>query len=80
MKRKLASVQYVHGITAIEGADNIECVHVLGWKCVAKKGEFNVGDHCVYFEVDSFLPICEQYEFLRKAVTKMILLWAKDFD
>ena len=26
MKRKLASVQYVHGITTIEGADNIECV------------------------------------------------------
>lgn len=70
MKRKLASVQYVHNITPIEGADNIECVHVLGWKCVAKKGEFKVGDHCVYFEVDSFLPICEQYEFLRKSCYK----------
>lgn len=66
MKRKLASVQYVHGITPIEGADNIECAHVLGWKCVVKKGEFKVGDYCVYFEVDSFLPICAQYEFLRK--------------
>lgn len=64
-KRKLASVQYVHHITQIEGADRIECVHVLGWQCVANKGQFKVGDHCVYMEVDSFLPVCEQFEFLR---------------
>lgn len=64
-KRKLASVQYVHHITPIEGADRIECIHVLGWKCVANKGQFHVGDRCVYMEVDSFLPICERFEFLR---------------
>ncbi len=69
-KRKLASVQYVHHITPIEGADRIECVHVLGWQCVANKGQFKVGDHCVYMEVDSFLPICEQFEFLRNSSYK----------
>lgn len=69
-KRKLASVQYVHGISPIEGADRIECVHVLGWKCVANKGQFKVGDHCVYMEVDAFLPISEKYEFLRKTSYK----------
>ena len=66
-KRKLASVQYVHHITPIEGADRIECVHVLGWKCVANKGQFRVGDCCVYMEADSLLPICEQFEFLRSS-------------
>lgn len=69
-KRKLASVQYVHHITPIEGADRIDCVHVLGWQCVANKGQFKVGDHCVYMEVDSFLPICEQFEFLRNSSYK----------
>lgn len=69
-KRKLASVQYVHHITPIEGADRIECVHVLGWQCVANKGQFRVGDSCVYMEVDSFLPICEQFEFLRSSSYK----------
>ncbi len=69
-KRKLASVQYVHHITPIEGADRIECVHVLGWQCVANKGQFKVGDHCVYMEADSFLPICEQFEFLRNSSYK----------
>ena len=43
----------------------IECVHVLGWQCVANKGEFQVGDKCVYMEVDSFLPVCDEFEFLR---------------
>lgn len=65
MGRKLASVQYVHDIWPIEGADRIECIGVLGWKCVAKKGEFAVGDSCVYFEIDSFLPVEERFEFLR---------------
>ena len=69
-KRKLASVQYVHHITPIEGADRIECVHVLGWQCVTNKGQFKVGDYCVYMEVDSFFPICEQFEFLRKSSYK----------
>ena len=63
--RKLASVQIINGITPIEGADMIECVHVLGWQCVANKGEFQVGDKCVYLEVDSFLPVCDEFEFLR---------------
>ena len=64
MARKLASVQYVHDVWPIEGADRIECIGVLGWKCVAKKGEFKVGDTCVYFEIDSFLPIEERFDFL----------------
>lgn len=63
--RKLASVQYVHEVAPIEGADRIELVRVLGWQCVAKKGEFKVGDLAVYFEIDSFLPIAPQFEFLR---------------
>ena len=65
MARKLASIQYVHDIWPIEGADRVEAIGVLGWKCVAKKGEFAIGDWCVYFEVDSFLPIDEHFEFLR---------------
>ena len=67
MARKLASVQYVHDIYPIEGADRIECIGVLGWQCVAKKGEFRVGDLCVYFEIDSFLPQDERFAFLSQA-------------
>lgn len=64
--RKLASVQRVWNTEPIEGADKIELAHVLGWQCVAGKGQFKKGDKAVYFEIDSFLPIREEFEFLRK--------------
>lgn len=65
--RSLASVQKIWKISPIEGADAIELVHILGWQCVAKKDEFKAGDNCIYFEIDSFLPILEEFEFLRKS-------------
>lgn len=62
--RKLASIQVVNEIRPIENADAIECVVILGWTVVAKKGEFKVGDKCVFFEIDSILPNEEKYSFL----------------
>ena len=64
--RNLASIQEVSAIKQIEGADAIELVIIKGWQCVAKKGEFKAQDRCVYFEVDSFLPLEARYEFLRR--------------
>lgn len=64
--RQLASIQEIHEVKNIEGADAIELVIIKGWQCVSKKGEFTKGDKCVYFEVDSFLPIDPRYEFLRR--------------
>ncbi|MCL1918705.1 MAG: RNA ligase (ATP) [Peptococcaceae bacterium] len=65
MARKLASIQIIKDIHPIPDADVIEVVSILGWKVVGKKGEFSAGDTCVYFEVDSFLPIDQRFEFLR---------------
>lgn len=55
-KRALAYTARCGKIESIEGADNIELMSVLGWKVIVKKGEFNEGDMCVYFEIDSKLP------------------------
>ncbi|MFA7074135.1 MAG: RNA ligase family protein [Endomicrobiaceae bacterium] len=55
MERKLASIQVVKDIRPIVGADNIEVADVLGWSCVVKKGEFQVGQKAIYFEIDSIL-------------------------
>lgn len=77
--RKLASVQYVHNITPIEGADAIETAHVLGWQVVVKKNEFKVGDVGVYFEIDSFLPIRPEFEFLRGSSYKKTELMGEGF-
>ena len=53
--RKLASIQTVVDVQPIPGADKIECLTVLGWKCIARKGEFNKSDLVVYIEPDSLL-------------------------
>lgn len=63
--RKLASIQRIHEIEPIEGADKIELAHVLGWQCVVNKGQFKPMDLAVYFEIDSFLPIRDEFEFMR---------------
>lgn len=65
MSRKLASVQTVKAIKPIEGADRIEIVQILNWDCVAKKGDFEVGDKVIYFEIDSLLPDIPAFEFLK---------------
>lgn len=72
MERKLASIRKITDIQPIPDADAIEVVVVGGWKVVTKKGEFSVGDLCVYCEIDSFLPILPQYEFLRKSSYKKL--------
>ena len=68
--RKLASVQRVWKIEPIEGADRIELAHVLGWQCVVNKGQILPMDTAVYFEIDSFLPIRPEYEFMRASSYK----------
>ncbi|MBQ8940687.1 MAG: 2'-5' RNA ligase [Firmicutes bacterium] len=70
MSRKLASIQKIWKIEPIEGADRIELAHVLGWQCVVNKGQFQPMDLAVYFEIDSFLPIRPEFEFMRASSYK----------
>lgn len=77
--RKLASVQKITKIEPIEGADRIELAHVLGWQCVVNKGQFREGDYAVYFEIDSFLPIRPEFEFLRASSYKKTDLLGEGF-
>jgi RNA ligase (TIGR02306 family) len=71
MERKLASIRKIEKIDPISGADKIELVTVDGWKVVvAKDVGHKIGDFVVYCEIDSFLPIKPEYEFLRKSSYK----------
>lgn len=71
MTRKLVTVRKIDDIQSIEGADLIVKATVDGWNIVVKKDEFSVGDYCVMFEIDSFLPIDDdRYEFLKKSSYK----------
>jgi RNA ligase (TIGR02306 family) len=67
-ERKLASIRKISDIQPIEGADLIELAIVDGWKVVVgKEVGHKIGDFVIYCEVDSFLPIREEFEFLRKS-------------
>lgn len=68
MERKLVSIRRIASINPIPGADAIEVATIDGWKVVVKKGEFQEGDLCVYFEIDSFLPESDpRFAFLMKS-------------
>jgi RNA ligase (TIGR02306 family) len=73
MERKLSTIRKIKDIVHIEGADAIELALVDGWQVVvAKNVGHKVGDKVVYCEIDSFLPIKEEFEFLRKSSYKKV--------
>lgn len=63
-QRELAYVVKIDNILPIEGADRVEQAVVGGWHIMVRKGQFNVGDKAVYFEIDSKVPQREPYMFL----------------
>jgi RNA ligase (TIGR02306 family) len=68
--RKLVTIRQVKDIIPIKGADLIETLVIDGWQCVGKKGEFSKGDLAIYFEIDSFLPLEPEFNFLEKCCKK----------
>lgn len=71
MERKLASIRIISDIQPINGADKIELAIVDGWKVVvAKEVDHKVGNMVVYCEIDSYLPVRDEFEFLRKSSYK----------
>lgn len=65
--RKLASIKTINELRPIPNADFLELARVGGWYAVVKKGEFKVGDHAVYIEIDSFVDTSKpQFAFLDK--------------
>lgn len=62
---KLASIRTISKLKPIANADAIEAAVIDGWEVVVKKGEFKEHELCVFFEIDSFLPMIPQFEFLK---------------
>ena len=63
--RNLASIRQVAALSPIPGKDRIVLAQIDGWQVIVKKDEFQVGDLCVYIEIDSVLPERPEFEFLR---------------
>ena len=66
-ERELAYVVLIDGIEPIIGSDNCECAIVGGWHIMVRKGQFDVGDPAIYFEIDSKVPSTNPaFAFLEK--------------
>lgn len=65
--RKLASVQIISDIQPIKDANVIKVASVLGWRSVIKEGQYNIGDKCVFAEIDTVFPDKPEFaEFLKR--------------
>ncbi|WP_257295309.1 RNA ligase (ATP) [Endozoicomonas sp. YOMI1] len=66
-ERLLATIRTISEIQPIENADNIEVATVDGWKVVVAKSDFQPGQPVIFCEIDSILPVRDEFEFLRKS-------------
>jgi len=55
-ERMMATYREIEEIKDIPGADRIQAFRVGGWWVVGRKGEFQLGDTVIYFEIDSWIP------------------------
>lgn len=70
MSRKLVTIRKVSALIPIPNCDNIILAIIDGWSVIVKKTEFQVGDSCLFFEIDSFIPVSDtRFEFLKKTTT-----------
>ena len=66
-ERELAYVVLIDGIEPIPGYDRVEHAIIGGWRVIVQKGQFNVGDPAIYFEIDSRVPKDKEcFAFLEK--------------
>lgn len=91
-ERELAYVVLIDGIEPIPGYDRVETAIVGGWHVIVQKGQFNVGDPAIYFEIDSRVPKDKEcFAFLEKrnykiktlkmckTISQGLLMHASDF-
>lgn len=90
--RELAYVVMIDNIEPIPGYDRVEWATVGGWKVIVQKGQFNIGDPAIYFEIDSKVPSDKEcFAFLEKrhykvktlrmcrVISQGLLMHAEDF-
>ena len=66
-QRELCYVVTIDEIRPIPNYDRVEHARVGGWWVIVQKGQFNVGDPAIYFEIDSQVPYDKEcFAFLAK--------------
>ena len=91
-QRELCYVVTIDEIRPIPNYDRVEHARVGGWWVIVQKGQFNVGDPAIYFEIDSKVPSDKEcFAFLEKrnykvktlrmckVISQGLLMHAEDF-
>jgi len=60
----LASLEQIHSLAPIGGADRIECGKVLSWPVVVEKSKYKNGDEVVFIQPDTTVPRAPWNQFL----------------
>lgn len=68
-----ASIQRIKEILVHPNAEKLEIAKILGWNVVVQKDQFKKDDLVVYCQIDSFLPIKPEFEFLRKSCYRKLV-------
>lgn len=68
--RKLASVRRINDVKDHPNADKLAIYKVDGWNVIDGIGKYKLGDMIIYCEIDSYLPVKPEFEFLRKSSFK----------
>ena len=92
-QRELCYVVTIDEIRPIPNYDRVEHARVGGWWVIVQKGQFNVGDPAIYFEIDSKVPSDKEcFAFLEKrnykvktlrmckVISQGLLMHAEDFE
>ena len=78
--RELVYVARITDIRPIEGKDRVECAVVNNWTVMVKKGQFQIGDLGIYFEMDSQVRADDpRFSFLQKYKYKIKMQKYKNF-
>lgn len=64
-ERALAHIEKIEWIKPITGKDRIVLAGVLGWTVIVQKSDYEVGQKCIFCEIDSVFPEKPEFEFLR---------------
>ena len=68
-----AQVVVIDAIVPMKGYDSVELALVSGWQAVVGKGQFKVGDHVIYFSINSMMTPIPELQSLKTHEEKTIV-------
>lgn len=68
--RKLATIRKIANVLKHQNADTLSIYIIDGWQVIDRLDAYKKDDLVIYLEIDSYLPVKPEFEFLRKSSFK----------